>query len=169
MIFFDLLCQLNIHFKLYSLYIVPTVVNRVRNFVTQWIECRVNLLLMRFLFIAADTWSGSISPSSWSKHDPAIISINSSNSVNAGSTTTSGGVPAGGIAGGLLDKDSEEQPPHWLESLQTLTEPEESPTHSNHLFPSHQHNNRGMFNQISDMIKQNESHMWALVKNEFKM
>ncbi|XP_072046345.1 LOW QUALITY PROTEIN: CCR4-NOT transcription complex subunit 4-like [Amphiura filiformis] len=93
---------------------------------------------------SADTWSGN--QSSWNKHnDPAIISINS-NSLNTGSTTTGGTAPTSnsyGIGGGLLDKDGEEQPPHWLESLQTLTEPEESPTHSNHLFPSHQHNNRG--------------------------
>lgn len=97
-----------------------------------------------------DTWPGTVSPSSWSKHDPAIISINSSNSLNTanpttGAATTTGSSVGGGTgAGGLLDKDGEEPPPHWLESLQSLTEPDhESPTHSNHLFPSHQHNNRG--------------------------
>ncbi|XP_071487774.1 CCR4-NOT transcription complex subunit 4-like isoform X1 [Diadema antillarum] len=82
---------------------------------------------------SGDSWVGSPTGSSWAVQDPAIISIrtapSASNSREASST------------------EAGEEKPHWLESLQNLTETD-SPTQiqsqqTNHFFPAEHIHNRG--------------------------
>ncbi|XP_033638847.1 CCR4-NOT transcription complex subunit 4-like [Asterias rubens] len=76
----------------------------------------------------SDVWSDT-SRQAWMVHDPAIISVNSHNS----------------HAPGFTEKDGmTEEQPHWLKSLQTLTDGD-TPTHpsANHLFPTNAYANRG--------------------------
>ncbi|XP_022096362.1 CCR4-NOT transcription complex subunit 4-like [Acanthaster planci] len=76
----------------------------------------------------SDIWPGMQSQT-WMVHDPAIISVNSHST----------------HAPGFTEKEvpTEEQP-HWLKSLQTLTDGD-TPSHpsANHLFPAHAYANRG--------------------------
>jgi CCR4-NOT transcription complex subunit 4 len=76
----------------------------------------------------SDVWPGMPSQT-WMVHDPAIISVNSHSTHTPGFTEKE--VP------------SEEQP-HWLKSLQTLTDGDTPPHPSaNHLLPAHAYANRG--------------------------
>ncbi|XP_063956900.1 CCR4-NOT transcription complex subunit 4-like isoform X1 [Lytechinus pictus] len=81
---------------------------------------------------AAESWVGSPTGSSWAVQDPAIVSIRS---------TLPNSAETSGMEG--------EEKPHWLESLQNLTETD-SPTHTptqqqtNRFFPADHIHNRGV-------------------------